>query len=70
MDYNYINLLDINISLYKENLVTKVFDKRNNFNLKTLKLLHFDSCVHISVKRNIFRNDSYRKAVFKDRRCI
>lgn len=44
------------MNLESANLVTRLFDKRNDFNSKTLKLIYFKSNVHISVKRNVYRN--------------
>lgn len=56
MDIKNINYLDINMKLENENLVIGVFDKRNYLNFKTIKSLHFDSNVHISVMGNVFKN--------------
>lgn len=45
------------MKLKSENLFTRLFDKRNYFNFKHLQLMsHFESNVHISIKRNVFKN--------------
>lgn len=36
------------------NMVTRVYDKKDNFNFETIKILHFNS--NIQIFRNIFLN--------------
>lgn len=39
-----------------DKLVTTIYDKRDDFVFKTVKILHFDSNVHISIFRNVLMN--------------
>lgn len=58
MDYNtkHINLLNVNMEKESENMVIRLFDKRNDFKCKKLKLLYFEWNVPISDKRNVLKN--------------
>lgn len=51
-----IKCLDVNMKLRTDNLLTSVYDKRNDFGFKTIKILHFDSYARILVCRNVFTN--------------
>lgn len=51
-----VNYLHVNMEITHGDLVTGVFDKRDGFIFETIKILYFNSNVHICIFRNIFLN--------------
>ena len=53
---NSINFLDLKIILKNKLLSIDIYDKRKDFNFKVNMFTNFNSCMHLSVYRNILLN--------------
>ena len=49
-----VDFLNLNLEIRNNSLVTKIYNKRDNYDFETIKILRFSSNVHISVFRKIF----------------
>ena len=52
-----VDFLDLSLKIRNNNLIPKIYDKRDNYNFDAIKVLYFSSGVHISVFKNIFLNN-------------
>ena len=57
---NSINFLDLKIILKNKLLSIDIYDKRKDFNFKVNMFTNFNSCMHLSVYRNILLNHLFR----------
>ena len=55
-----VNFLDLYLEIRNAILITKIYDKRDNYDFDIIKILDFTSGVHISIFRNIFLNSLRR----------
>lgn len=57
---NTISFLDLHIYLNDSKIDTNIYDKRSDFNFRVNLFTHFNSCLHISIYRNIILNHLFR----------